>query len=770
MRSGAPSPEKERPPLASVIVANYNGAAFLEQAIGSALKSTLCAIEVIVADDCSSDESAAIVRRLRETDDRVTWLPAERNGGPAAARNRAIRAARGEWLAVLDNDDLLHPQRLERLIAFAEASGADLVADDLLVFHDDDAEPPARFLERPEIRGPFEVTAELYLRQTVLYGRKPNLGFLKPVMKRRALAANGIRYDESLRIAEDDDLVLQCLAAGLRYAVDPRIGYFYRKHGSSITQRFGKGERSAIIEAAARVEARMAAADVPRAALGRRKRALVAADRYHRFADAATPGKALQALPALLGSPGALWLLRHPIYARLKRLRSALAPRRRFHRDGRRHVLIVSRQRIVGNTNGSSVYLLDIAGALREAGMVPHLLQPTPRILGRLPFIRLRPEIAVFESHLIRGVMRLGPWVVSLSPALWSTAAATAAKRVLHKLGPARGGSDRPFPHTISLPWLEEDLLFVARHGRARADAAICDYIFQTEALPFLLRPDSPSAVLVHDLYTLRARSFAAGQASDSVAEQGMAEEAARLASADAAIAIQEEEAGWIARNVPSTQAILAPMAADPVGGPQPGDSRTLLFVGSNAPPNVKALEWFLGDAWRTVRTLRPDAELLVAGRVGDAFPSAPEGVKFLGLVHDLEPLYERAGVVISPLTVGSGLKIKLIEALARGKAIVATPTTVQGVQEQTKGALCVTGDPSRFAEHVAALLENPRRREELGQRALAAARRHFAPAACYAGIVSWANGPARRGNPAAFRPDQPVAAAFEDRSELCST
>ncbi|NEX95142.1 glycosyltransferase, partial [Caulobacter sp. 17J65-9] len=82
----------DRVPVVSVLMANRDGAAYVEAAIRSLLDQTLDDLEIIVADDASRDDSVARVRRMAERDPRVRVLTAETAGGPAAARNRALRA------------------------------------------------------------------------------------------------------------------------------------------------------------------------------------------------------------------------------------------------------------------------------------------------------------------------------------------------------------------------------------------------------------------------------------------------------------------------------------------------------------------------------------------------------------------------------------------------------------------------------------------------------------------------------------------------------
>jgi succinoglycan biosynthesis protein ExoO len=106
-----------------------------------------------------------------------------------------------------------------------------------------------------------------------------------------------------------------------------------------------------------------------------------------------------------------------------------------------------------------------------------------------------------------------------------------------------------------------------------------------------------------------------------------------------------------------------------------------------------------------------------------------------------LEALYREAAVVISPLPVGSGLKIKLVEALGRGKAIVATTETVQGFEALLHEAVAVADDPAAFAAEVLALLHDRGLRSARGAAALTVARERFSSSACYAGFVAFVEG-----------------------------
>jgi succinoglycan biosynthesis protein ExoO len=113
-----------------------------------------------------------------------------------------------------------------------------------------------------------------------------------------------------------------------------------------------------------------------------------------------------------------------------------------------------------------------------------------------------------------------------------------------------------------------------------------------------------------------------------------------------------------------------------------------------------------------------------------------PEGISAAGLVKDLDPLYSQAGVIVSPLRIGSGLKIKLIEALSRGKSVGGTSKTLQGVGKYLADCIVVEDDPERFAEAVVKLLIDRKARIVLASRGLRQVQEHFTPEKCYGSFV----------------------------------
>nr|WP_255434941.1 MULTISPECIES: glycosyltransferase family 2 protein [unclassified Paracoccus (in: a-proteobacteria)] len=248
-------------------MANFRGAPHLAAAMRAVLAQSEQRLELILADDASDDDSVAIARGIAGTDDRVRVIASPRNQGPAATRNGALDAARGDWIAVVDSDDLIHPERLSRLIAAAEAAGADLVADDLVHFGAP-AEQGRTLLQPLALAAPMWLAAPAYLRANGGDPALPSFGYLKPVIRRAVLG--GRRYDPRLRIGEDYDLVLRLLIDGARFLLLPDPLYAYRRHPGSISHRLSVGTVAAMLQAHRALpplsdpEARAAAAAVDR--------------------------------------------------------------------------------------------------------------------------------------------------------------------------------------------------------------------------------------------------------------------------------------------------------------------------------------------------------------------------------------------------------------------------------------------------------------------------------------------------------------------------
>lgn len=109
--------------LVSIITPNWNCAKFVRDTIKSVQNQTYTNWEMIIVDDCSTDESETIIKSFLTEDNRIKFIRNEKNSGAAISRNYALREAKGKWIAFLDSDDLWTPDKLEKQLKFMVENG-----------------------------------------------------------------------------------------------------------------------------------------------------------------------------------------------------------------------------------------------------------------------------------------------------------------------------------------------------------------------------------------------------------------------------------------------------------------------------------------------------------------------------------------------------------------------------------------------------------------------------------------------------------------------
>lgn len=217
----------ETTPQISVIIPAYNAARYLERSVDSVLAQTglRAPVEIVIVNDCSTDHTAAVMQDLAARHPCVVAVEQLHNQGPAAARNRAIAQARGEWIAVLDADDAYAETRLARLLQAATEHQLDVVAD-LPVLFDLAADCPAPdAMQLPQSGTVSVLQLSDFLRndaQTDL-----DLGLLKPMYHRRLVQAGLLRYPENLRHGEDCALYVSLTRAQKRFGLLREAHYLF---------------------------------------------------------------------------------------------------------------------------------------------------------------------------------------------------------------------------------------------------------------------------------------------------------------------------------------------------------------------------------------------------------------------------------------------------------------------------------------------------------------------------------------------------------------
>lgn len=187
----------------SVILPVYNRAATLPRCLAGVQAQTFTDWELVAADDCSTDDSVAVIEALR--DPRIRVIRSERNGGPSAARNAAMRAAQGEVFALIDSDDEWLPTKLERQLAHLDATGCDLCGCEYWLVSNG---------EERRVRIPTPSSWPESLETKCELGNGTTL-----VVRRHVVESIG-ELDEGLRLYEDWDWVLR-MVRRFKYSVVP---------------------------------------------------------------------------------------------------------------------------------------------------------------------------------------------------------------------------------------------------------------------------------------------------------------------------------------------------------------------------------------------------------------------------------------------------------------------------------------------------------------------------------------------------------------------
>ncbi len=194
---------------------------------------------------------------------------------------------------------------------------------------------------------------------------------------------------------------------------------------------------------------------------------------------------------------------------------------------------------------------------------------------------------------------------------------------------------------------------------------------------------------------------------------------------ASALLAISENDYGVLNSFISDVPCFFSPVATDLVPLKSSSTRTYVAFIGNFAhAPNRDALGWLLNDIWPKVRTLNPGAELRIAG------PHVPEharsderkGINVVGFVDDIDDFYANAAMAVVPYRFGGGVKIKALEAMANGCAVVATTVGAEGLKIEKNRHLLVADNPEEFAAAIASLLASEEKRASLAS----AARRHI--------------------------------------------
>jgi len=211
-------------PSVSVIIPMYNAARTIERAISTLERQTRPVQEIVLVDDCSTDETWKIVSRWNH-DPRFLILRQDCNLGPAAARNRAIREATSDYISLLDSDDAWTLDRNQNFVSVIREKDPDIVADNILLY--DHHANTVFGLGFPMFNKLSYLTPETFVKYDNQRYSVFSMVHIQPYIKRSFLIEKSISYDESRRIGEDFKFQIECLLKSKNAFMMPNPGYIY---------------------------------------------------------------------------------------------------------------------------------------------------------------------------------------------------------------------------------------------------------------------------------------------------------------------------------------------------------------------------------------------------------------------------------------------------------------------------------------------------------------------------------------------------------------
>lgn len=231
------APSKKIPAI-SIIVAMYNAERYIQPCLDSLFNQTFQDFEVLVVDDCSTDNSAAIVKNnIERFDGRLSLLKTKRNSGtPGLPRNLALKSARGKYITFFDSDDLLTKTALEDLFTVAEQTDAEVVhAEKYLEMLDGSNQANLRtFQSPPYVDAPTLETDDLGDRVERFTQKKFLWWACNKLFRRDFLTKNKIIFP-NMTSFEDLILTFCCVIRAKNYVRIPNAFYIYRTRPDSLS-------------------------------------------------------------------------------------------------------------------------------------------------------------------------------------------------------------------------------------------------------------------------------------------------------------------------------------------------------------------------------------------------------------------------------------------------------------------------------------------------------------------------------------------------------
>jgi glycosyltransferase involved in cell wall biosynthesis len=213
----------------------------------------------------------------------------------------------------------------------------------------------------------------------------------------------------------------------------------------------------------------------------------------------------------------------------------------------------------------------------------------------------------------------------------------------------------------------------------------------------------------------------------------------------DAIACISERDLNILKENGLEVPADVIPFGISMIAEPtKQSNKKRIGFLGSlDWEPNVEGLNWFIEKVWDKVHESHPSWSFHIGGRnASERFKeSLPPTITFEGEINDADGFIESCNIVIVPLFTGSGIRIKLIEAVSKGIPVVTTTTGARGLPGDYQNAVLIADNKTEFFQALSTLCSNSKKREEIGQNGFQYCKEHFEMKQVAKSFISFVNG-----------------------------
>jgi glycosyltransferase involved in cell wall biosynthesis len=270
-------------------------------------------------------------------------------------------------------------------------------------------------------------------------------------------------------------------------------------------------------------------------------------------------------------------------------------------------------------------------------------------------------------------------------------------------------------------------------------DTVIIEYIHNTYFLEFLA--GEPTVILdAHDIISDRTEAFKKNNFGGTYFEISEADERELLTYYDYVIVLCEPDYKRAALLTEPEKILICPHFAPISKYIIRKEVRKIVFLGSDYPPNLDAINYFIEHIWPSVREGR-DIQLHIYGGICHKILSDPgKAIYANGFVTELKEIYEQADVIINPVRFGSGLKIKNIEALSMGVPLVTTSHGSRGLEGGAKNAYLIADDIDGFISSLKNLIDDFQLRKALSHFGVEFVKESFTDQKCFSSLLGVIN------------------------------